>query len=171
MAVHGVNRGGDGAGVSGYTKIVKTADTGTITSATPANVTVGAAGGGNMELAVVSGRRYRIRATWCYQSDTGTTGFVAALTAPADTRFAVIVHGLTSADGAAGGFQGSINSSGDSVAIANTAVANQDYVVIGDGIIVPSASGNLVMQAANEAGAGNITVCEGTCLELWDLSV
>lgn len=167
---YGASYGLSGA-TGGYSRIVKTADTTAITSATPANVTVGAAGGGNLALPVVAGHRYRVRITWCLQSDTGTTGWILTCTIPAKTRFALLVNCPTAADGAAAEFQGTINTSGDAVTVPNAPVTNQDLAAVADGILVPSANGSITVQIANEAGAGNVAVMEGTCLELWDLSV
>lgn len=153
------------------TFLKKTATTTGITSAVLANATIGASGGGTFQLPVTTGHYYRFQVTCVVQSDTGTSGVTVGLTTPAFTKFAAIVHAVSAADGVGGGYQGTINSSGDSVAVANVPVANQDFCTVITGIIIPSADGNLTLQVANEAGAGNVQLGQGTIMELMDYGV
>lgn len=151
-----------------YSQVKKTADTGSITSATPADATIGAAGGGTFQLPVTSGHYYKIRVTGVYRSDTATTGFVIGLTTPAITVYSALAHIMVGADGNTGGTQGNLSSSGDTLVGANTPVTNTDTPFLIDGILIPSANGNVTLQIANEAAAGNVTLRQGTILELWD---
>src|SRR5678815_3129816 len=126
-----------------YSFVRKTTNTTAITSASLATVTVGAAGGGNMALAVTNGRLYRFKATYLVQSDTTTSGITMAVTIPAATEFAAIGRGVSAADATSGEFQGAITASDDGVAVANVQATNTTYVQYVEGMLLPSADGTL----------------------------
>jgi hypothetical protein len=155
------------AGVK-YTFVRKTTNTTGITSSSLATVTIGAAGGGNMALPVLTGHLYKFKASYLVQSDTTTSGISMSVTIPAVTEFAGLGRGISAADATSGEFQGAITASDDGVAVANVQAINTTYVQYIEGMILPSADGSITLRVANEAGAGNVSVRNGTILELWD---
>lgn len=146
----------------GYTSKKRTADT-TSSSTTLANL-------GNMFFPVTAGTTYYYKFLVIYQTGATTTGLKLALTFPAVTvqsaQCSIFGFG---ADGATTEpWVGTINSSGDVVTSTGVVTASVNYTAIIEGTIVPSSSGNLVLQWASEAAAA-CTLKQGSVAYLWAL--
>jgi hypothetical protein len=127
----------------------------TFSTATPANVT-------GLAFTLASGTYYEFKFIIPYQSDTSTVGIQLGLTFPAVTTQASWVQIANGgSDGATSLFTGWITSSGDSVSAARVPSTNTDYLAIIEGMILPSAVGNLQVQAATETGTTTVTVRQG----------
>lgn len=157
--------GADGAGVSGFSMsaVKKTADQ-SFATATAANVT-------GLVFPVVAGRYYAFRFMLLVQSNTATVGIAATVTIPAATRFGATTSTVIAADGASAVWHGAITASGDAVLPASVPVINTDYLLVLEGILVPSASGNLQLQARTETGTTTVIVRQGSAGFLWDMGV
>ena len=142
-------------GPAGGGTIVKLTADQTRNSATLANVT-GAA------LSVVAGNYYRFVFRVVFRSDTATVGIRLGLTTPAFSVCTARADIPIAADGAAGGTQGWITSSGDSVIGTGVQAVNTDYLAIIEGVIKPTANGSLQLQFATETGTTVVTVRDGT---------
>ncbi len=158
------NTGAQGAAGFAAGAVVKKAADQTFAAATPANVT-------DLVFAVVSGRHYHFKFVLLVQSNTLTVGVATSITIPTATRFGATVRALFAADGAAAEWQGAITASDDAVVPTAIAAINTDYVIVLEGIIVPSANGNAQLRARTETGTTNVIVRQGSCGMLWDLGV
>lgn len=149
MAIHGVIRDTFGGGVS-----TKTSAPQSFNSATPANVT-------GASFAVTAGRLYKFTYYILGESDTQTVGIQLGVTCPAFTFFAGRVLSPSGAtDVSNNHFAGYITSSGDMVVPAQVPTAAQEYLFTVEGVIRPSASGAVQLQAATETGTTVVTVDE-----------
>lgn len=153
-----VNRAISSAGIS-YVKL--TSDLSSATVTTMADAT-------GLTLAVLNGQYYRFRFLVLAQTAATTTGVKLSVTIPTVTRFAATVTGLvsTAADGTANIFFGHITSSDDAVTATGIPAATTDHLHIVEGVIVPSADGNVQLRMASEVAASGITVRQGSMGEL-----
>jgi hypothetical protein len=133
----------------------------TFNSATPANVT-------SLVFPVVSGRYYSFRFTTLVRSDTLTVGIRSTVTTPTFTIFGATACTIFAADGAGAEFCGAITASGDAVIPTAVPAINTDYVLVIEGTILPSANGNVQVQAATETGTTVVTVRQGSVGVLTD---
>jgi hypothetical protein len=142
--------------------VALTADFSALTTTTLTDIT-------GMTLPVVSGKYYFFKFEIGYQAAATTTGIKLGVTIPAATIFAATVSALvsTAADGTANVFFGHLTSSGDSVIGTGTPAATTTHLAEIQGIIVPSANGNIQLQAATEVAASNVTVKQGTVGLIW----
>lgn len=116
----------------------------------------------SLSFAVSSGVYYSFTFHLIHQASVSTSGLKVGLTTPTTTRFAALVNAPNAADGVSSSFFGTINSSGDSVVSTNVPVQSVDYVCVVQGTILPSADGTLMVQYANEAAAGTVTMMQGS---------
>jgi hypothetical protein len=151
-----------GANGSGGPATVKKAADQTIATATPTNVT-------DLVFALTSGRTYAYKFLLIVQSNTATVGVAASVTYPAVTRAAGRVGAPLAVDGAGAEWQGYITASDDAVVPTAIPAINTDYLLTIEGVIVPSANGNLQARARTETGSTNIIVRQGSCGMLFDL--
>lgn len=131
-----------------------TADAAALTSATLANVT-------GLGFAVTAGNYYSFEFVVLFQSAATTTGLRLGLTLPAATVYSASVDIPIAADGAGGSMQGWLTTSGDSVLGTGVQAATTTYAATIRGMILPSASGTLQVQAATEVAASAITIKQG----------
>ena len=105
-----------------------------------------------------------------YRSTVSTVGLRIGLTTPTFTVFSAsaIVQGL-GADGKGAAWDGLINTSGDATVSTATAIINDDAIAIIEGVILPSADGNIVVQYAAEITGATVTVRKASVGMLWDL--
>jgi len=115
-------------------------------------------------MALTAGVTYRVTGRVLFTSAATTTGLKVALTYPAVTFGSFVVDGPIAADGANGFLQGTITSSGDGVTFTGVQAIGTAYLARIEGIIKPSASGTLQVQAATEVAASNIIVKAGSSL-------
>lgn len=117
-----------------------------------------------LALPVLSGEYYRFKFMLLYQSAATTTGLKASVTVPSVTQFAAVMAGLvsTAAGGTANIFFDHITSSGDAVTATGTPAAGTTHLVTIDGVIVPSANGNVQAQVASEVNASGVTIMQGS---------
>ena len=135
-----------------------TADETGATTATLANT--------SLNFAVTNGVYYAFRFYCLWRSTVATVGLKLGLTTPTFTVFGATVRILIAADGVGAELQGAITTSGDSV-IGTAAVAiNTDYVSVIEGVILPSATGTLMVQYAAEATGATVTMRNGSAGEL-----
>lgn len=153
-----VNRAVSAANIA-YAKL--TSDLSSATVTTMADAT-------GLTLAVLNGQYYKFKFMVLYQSAATTTGIKLSVTIPTVTRFGATVQGLvsTAADGTANIFFGHITSSDDAVTATGTPAANTDHVAEVNGVIVPSADGNVQLRIASEVAASGVTVRQGSIGEL-----
>jgi len=151
-------QGIQGASGSGAPTVVTlSADSSAFTTTAYTNVT-------GLAVALTAGSTYRIDGYVLFTSAATTTGLKVALTYPAVTFGSFNVDGPVAADGTAGFLQGTITSSGDGITFTGVQVAGTTYLAQITGLIKPSASGNLQVQAATEVAASNIVVKAGSSL-------
>jgi hypothetical protein len=148
-------------GFAGGSISKKTSDQ-TFASASPADVS-------SLSFPVTVGRYYHFKFVLLVQSNTLTVGVAASVTIPAATRFGAVAKTIFAADGAAALFAGAISASDDAVIPTAVPAINTDYVLVLEGILVPSASGTLQLRARTETGTTNVIVRQGSCGMLWDL--
>lgn len=135
-----------------------TADETGATTATLANT--------SLSFSVTSGVYYIFRFYVCWRSTSTSVSLKVGLTTPTFTVFGAEVRTMVAAAGVGGELQGSITASGGSVSGATTAAANTDYISVVEGIILPSATGTLMLQyAANTTGA-TVTMRQASAAEL-----
>jgi hypothetical protein len=141
-----------------------TADLASTTVTTMANVT-------GMNLPVLAGNYYKFKFNIIYQSAATTNGVRLGVTVPAFTRFtgAADLPVSTAADGTANIFRGHLTSSGDSVVGTGTPAVTTDFMGELEGIIVPSADGDIQLQYGAEVTTSAITMRQGSLgkLEIW----
>lgn len=148
--------------------IKKTADT-IFSSATPADVPIGAAGA-PISFPVLTGRHYHFRFVSVVRTSLASIGVAMSVTVPTATIFSAVgKFAASSTDGTATEWVGSITASDDPVIPSTVIAADTDYIFTIDGILIPSADGTLVLRARNESGATDVTVRQGTVGMLWDL--
>ena len=133
---------------------VKTSDQ-NVNTVTVADVTA-------VTMSVATGGYYHFKYVVPYESATITVGIRLTVGIPAATVFAAQARIMFAADGAGGEFLGAITSSGDSVIATAVQSAASTYLSIVEGIIVPSASGTVRLQAGTETGTTTVTVKQGT---------
>jgi hypothetical protein len=120
--------------------------------------------------ALTSGQLYRFSFYVVYRTGTATVGPRITVTHPGATVFAaaVEVSGF-GADAAAADWHGAITTSGDEVVPTAVVATNTDFIAKIEGVILPSASGNLQVRVGNETNTNNITVRNGSNGLLWTL--
>lgn len=119
---------------------------------------------------VAAGGLYRFTFFVAYRTAATTTGARFGLTFPAATAQAATVRiaGIGN-DGTDSEFTGSITSSGDSVVSAAVAAANTDYLAVIEGVLLPTANGNLQLRAATEIANSALTIRNGSHGQLWTI--
>jgi hypothetical protein len=122
-----------------------------------------------LAVAVLAGVTYRVRVNLLFQSAAITTGLRIGATFPTMETVALSASIPAAADGASGGLQGWITSSGDAViSIGVQAVATTYYAVL-EGIMRPTANGTFQVQCGTEVAASAITVKARSSIELYIL--
>lgn len=135
---------------------VLTADAAANTSTALANVA-------GLSFPLVANDRYRFTFYALYSTAATTTGIRLGVTCPAGVIAGrVIINGITLTDGTAAEFEGSLTFSGDSVMSLAVGTANQPYLALVEGLIIPTAAGNLQLQAASEVAGSGVTLRNGS---------
>lgn len=132
-----------------------TADAAALTGTTLTNVS-------GLGFAVTAGNYYSFEFVVLFQSAATTTGLRLGLTLPAATVYSASVDIPIAADGAGGSMQGWLTTSGDSVLGTGVQAATTTYAATIRGLILPSASGTLQVQAATEVASSAITIKQGS---------
>lgn len=147
------------SGGSGPTLVKLTADQTFLTTGL-ANVT-------GLVFPVTAGTLYRFTFFAVFRSSLATAGARLGLTLPAFTTYtgSVRIAGRA-ADGTDSEFVGALTTSGDSVVSSAVAATNTDFLAVVEGVLLPSANGNLQLQAAPEVAA-TLTVRNGSHGQLW----
>lgn len=112
-----------------------------------------------LSLAVAAGVCYSFRFQVLFQSSVITTGIVLSLTGPAFTTLAYQVTVPISATGVVFGHRQAYASATTGTGVA---VINTTYLATIEGVLIPSAAGSLVVQAASEIAATTVTVKAGS---------
>ena len=120
----------------------------------------------SLSFAVTSGVYYRFRFTVLWRTTSAIHGLKLGLTTPAFTVFGATVRHIIGADGAGAELQGALTTSGGAVTGTNAPVVTTDYVSTIEGVILPSASGTLMLQYAAEATGATVTLRQGSAAEL-----
>ena len=109
---------------------------------------------------VLSGSYYRIWFEILFTTTAATSGLKFGVTTPTFTIFSGIAHSpLTNTDGTTLYAEALLTSSGDSFAVAATALPTATVVMAHIELaILPSANGNVQLQTANQAGAGTVQI-------------
>lgn len=117
-----------------------------------------------MVFPVTSGVLYKFRADIVFQSDTIPGGAIGlTITTPAVTRLAALVYGPTgTVDAVNQEMRGSISASAESVLITGTEAVDRDQLAIIEGIILPSASGNVQVRYRAEVDTSVMRVVAAT---------
>jgi hypothetical protein len=145
-----------GSSSSSSSSVVRlSADIADKTDVTPADVT-------GLLFAVVSGSVYRFKAQIIFQTGATTTGIALGLTCPTFTRLAAVVRIPTGIDSATTEFQGYLTSSGDIVIGTGIETINTDFVATIEGIIIPSANGNVQFRYHSEVAASAVRIRSGS---------
>jgi hypothetical protein len=118
---------------------------------------------------LVAGRTYKFEFTIAYRTAVLTTGIALSVAVPAFTTLAATARSLFAVDGSGAEFIGAITASNDTVIATAVPVANTDYMAKVEGIIVPSANGNVQLRFASEVGASLVTIRAGSVGLLYDL--
>lgn len=120
----------------------------------------------SMVFPVTAGVTYKYKFHVMYTSAATNTGMRLGLLYPAVTVATGVANIASGADGTGAYFQGVLNSSGDSVMSANspTTSANGMYSSV-EGVIVPSASGNVQLTVGTEVASSNIVIKAGSFVE------
>lgn len=114
-------------------------------------------------LPVTSGVYYTFQFTGLYRSTVLTVGLKVALTVPTFTTFTAQARiGGVTADGTGSEWQGVINTSGDAVTGTAVAAINVDLPFVIEGVILPSAGGNVTVQYAAETTGATVTLRRGS---------
>jgi hypothetical protein len=117
----------------------------------------------SLVLPVVAGSTYTFKFYGAWRSNTSTVGLKIGLTVPAFTIYTAQARiGGFAVDGAGSEWQGVLNTSGDSVTSSAVAVTNVDMPWCIEGIIVPSAPGNVTVQYAAETTGATVTLRRGS---------
>jgi hypothetical protein len=130
------------------------------TSTTAVNAT-------DLVLPVLSGRFYKFRFEVVCRTANAVHGIGFTVTDPGETRFAC--HAFMNTGGAAMD-SGHITTGGTVVQFAAFGAANQDTLAVIEGIIVPSADGDLQLQFCTENAATQVSIESGSHGMLWDMS-
>lgn len=134
--------------------VVQAADQ-TDATATLTNIT-------NLTFAVTAGTTYYFRFLLIFRSSLTTVGLQTSVTFPSATVFAATARIPVSVAGANSEFQGSITTSGEAVIGTGVIASVTAFVAVIDGMITPSASGNLQCQFGSETVAGTVTLVAGS---------
>lgn len=127
----------------------------------------GLANATGLSFPVIAGKVYKYKFNVLSTSAAVTTGARLGLIYPTATTASATANIASGADGTAAIFSGVINSSGDSVLSANTpAIAPLVMFNTVEGIISPSVSGTVQLQAATEVAASNIVIKAGSFVEV-----
>lgn len=120
---------------------------------------------------VEAGRCYHFRFVCAMRSALATMGFRISLTFPSATVSAASARLFTSTDGPGAEAQGAILSSGDILTFNSVPAANDDYIGIIEGLIVPTASGVVQLMFSSETGSGGllVTIRRGSVGFIYDL--
>jgi hypothetical protein len=145
--------------IAGVVSTVRQLADQTSTTATLANAT-------NLVFAVVAGVTYKFSFNVLFQSTVATVGITLGLTFPSVTIQAATVRIPIAVAGAGGEHQGWIIASGGSVVGSAVPAINQNYLAIVDGVIVPSANGNLQLQFSAETTGATVTLKAGSVGEI-----
>jgi len=130
----------------------------TFTSSSVVNVT-------GLAFPLVGGLYVHFRFFLLVRNSVINEGAKFTLTFPTSTRFDCVAKACLGGDGAVTTWEDTILSSGDAVTTVNFPVANTDYPITIEGVIVPSAVGSVQLQAGNESSGGTVTVRQGSlCL-------
>ena len=140
-----------------------------LTSDFTASATTTVANVTGLSFAVSNGLYYRFRFTLVVQADTSTTGIRVTITTPTFTILSALVYTCQSTDGTLGSFTGNITASGDEVTTGQVAAINTDYIMVIEGIILPSAGGTVQLQAACEVAAGVIKIRQASMVSVENL--
>jgi hypothetical protein len=105
-----------------------------------------------LTFSVVSGNYYYFTFNVIFQSNGTTNGLRLSVNVPAFTRFSAKAYIPNAADGTGGEFQGWITASDDTVVGTAVQAANTDYYATLEGIILPSANGNVQLRYGSELG-------------------
>jgi hypothetical protein len=125
----------------------------------------------NLLLPVVNGYYYWFKFIVLVRSAATTTGLKLSVTIPTVTVFSAIADTPTSAaDGTDSIFQGRITSSDDAVIGTGVPSNSEDHMASIEGIIVPSADGNIQVRYASEVDTSNVTIKAGSSGLLWKLT-
>lgn len=138
-------------GSGGPTTVRKTGSAQTSTDATLANIT-------SLLFALTSGVYYHFKFLLTFRSSSLTVGLKVGATFPAVTRFSCSARIPIAAAAAGGELQGPIVATGGAVVGTAVAAINTDYCAVVEGVILPSANGNLQMQFAAETTGATVTL-------------
>lgn len=128
---------------------------------------IGVANVTGLSFAVTAGVKYKYKFQILYTSAATTTGLRLGLTYPAATVAVALANISSGADGTGAYFQGTINTSGDSVlSTATSSTSANGHIAFVEGIIVPSANGTVQLTAATEVAASAITILANSLVEV-----
>lgn len=139
----------------GSVRTVKKTSDQTVAETGPVDVT-------GLSFPVAAGHCYHFRFICLVQSDTPTIGVRMTVTIPTLSRFGAKVSAFIAADGTGATFDGAVTSSGDSVIPTAVPASATDYLQTVEGLLIPSASGTLQLQAGTETGTSNVIVRQGS---------
>jgi len=97
-----------------------------------------------------------------FTTNNAGTGIGLTVTFPSATVVSARAHIPSAADGVGGGLQGWISSSADFVQGTGVETANVKYLGIVEGMILPSATGNVQLQYRADSAAGAVMVGQGS---------
>lgn len=121
----------------------------------------------SLSFAVLPGSTYKFKFTVIYTSAATNTGLRLGLTYPTATAASAMANISSGVDGTGAFFQGVLNSSGDSVVAAATPQAAPAVMLAYvEGIIVPSAAGDVQLTAASELAGTNVIILAGSFVEV-----
>ncbi len=149
---------------TGFSKYIKKTADQTFTTAASSNVT-------GLSFAVVAGVTYKYKFSVLYTSAAVNTGLRIGLTYPAATVASANAKiPVSNTDGAAFIFAGLLSTSGDFVLATGSAAASPTVLVADiEGVIVPSATGTVQLQAGTEIAASNIVIKAGSFVEVTEI--
>lgn len=148
----------------GLPKVVTRTGSVSTTSTTPVNAT-------DLVFPVLNGRFYKFRFEVVARTAAANHGIGFTVTTPTVTRLAAHAYMQVSGAGVATFDIGQITTSGTLIQFGGFPAANQDTLAIIEGIIVPSADGNVQLQIATENAATQVSIESGSFGLLWDLSL
>lgn len=155
-----VFNGTEWVATTGFPSFGKSTANQTFSAVALANVT-------NLSFNVNSGATYKYKFHILYTSAATTTGLRLGLTYPASTVATALANISSGADGTGAYFQGTINTSGDSVmATATSSTSANGHIAFVEGIIAPTVNGTVQLQAATEIAASNIVIRSGSFVEI-----
>lgn len=123
-----------------------------------------------MSFTLTSGKLYRFLANYIFMTQATTTGLRMGLTCPAFTVLAAEGRIPVAAGGTGEAYTSAITASGVSITGTGVGLAGVNYLAQIDGLIQPSANGNLVFQWASEINASRVTLAAGSSVEMWQLT-